>query len=74
MIKSITGLDWDDISESAPAVIAMVAMPMSYSIADGIGMAFIAYAGIKLFSGQINRCPIAVIVIALIFALKFTFL
>lgn len=74
MIKSIAGLDWDDISESAPAVVAMVAMPLSYSIADGIGLAFIAYAGIKLISGQVKQCPIAVLMIAMIFSLKFAFL
>lgn len=74
MIRSIGQLEWDDITESAPAVIAMIAMPLSYSIADGIGLGFISYVAIKLIAGRIKECPPAVIVIAAIFVLKFGFL
>ena len=49
-------------------------MPMSFSIADGIGFGFITYAAIKLASGQGRQCPAAVYVIAVIFALKFALL
>lgn len=74
MIQSISKLEWDDITESAPAIIAMLGMPLSYSIADGIGLGFIAYFTIKLLAGKISDCPPAVTVIAAIFILKFTFL
>ncbi len=74
MIQAIAKLDWSDITETAPAIIAMLAMPLSYSIADGIGLGFIAYAAIKLVSGRWRECPPAVIVIATIFVLKFAFL
>ena len=74
MIKAIIQLDWDDISESAPAIVAMISMPLTYSIADGIGIAFISYAAIKIISGRISQCPIPVFVIAGIFILKFAFL
>jgi len=74
MIRSISSLDWNDITESAPAVIAMLGMPLSYSIADGIGLGFIAYFIIKLLAGKIKDCPPAVIIISTIFILKFTFL
>ena len=74
MVRSLASLDWDDLTESAPAVITALAMPLTFSIADAIGLGFIAYAGIKLLSGRQRECPGAVTVIALVFALKFAFL
>jgi len=74
MSKSLADLDWDNITESAPAIITALAMPLSFSIANGIGIGFITYAAIKLISGKGRQCPIAVYVIALIFCAKFAFL
>ena len=37
-------IDWKDIAESAPAVLAMITMPLTYSISNGIALAFISYA------------------------------
>ena len=74
MVRSFADIEWQDISESAPAVVAAIGMPLSYSIADGIGLGFISYAAIKLVSGKFQECPLAVYCIALIFALKFAFL
>lgn len=74
MTRSIADLDWEDHTESAPAVIAAIAMPLGYSIADGIGLGFISYAVIKVLSGRIKQCPPVVFVVAGIFALKFFFL
>lgn len=56
------------------AVVTALAMPLIYSIADGIGLGFICYAVIKLFAGEGRECPIAVYLVAVIFALKFAFL
>lgn len=74
MVRSLADLDWSDITDTAPAVVAAISMPLSYSIADGIGLGFITYAAIKTLAGKINECPVAVYVIAVIFALKFAFL
>ena len=74
MVGSVAKLEWDDITETAPAVIAMLGMPLSYSIADGIGLGFISYFAIKLASGRFSECPHAVTVIALVFLGKFIFL
>ncbi len=74
MIRSFADLDWEDVTESAPAVVGALSMPLSYSIADGIGIGFISYALIKLFAGKAKECPVAVYVIAIIFALKFSVL
>jgi AGZA family xanthine/uracil permease-like MFS transporter len=74
MARSLQHLQWDDITELAPAILTALAMPFGYSISDGIGVGFISYAGIKLVAGKGRECPTTVYVIALIFALKFAFL
>jgi AGZA family xanthine/uracil permease-like MFS transporter len=74
MARSLADLDWHDITEAAPAVLCAVAMPLSFSIAEGIGLGFIAYAVIKVLSGNPKACPIAVYAIALVFAGKFALL
>lgn len=74
MVRSLADLDWNDPTESSPAVITAFAMPLAFSIADGIGLGFITYAAIKVLAGRPGDCPIAVYVIALVFAAKFAFL
>ncbi|MBX2858066.1 MAG: NCS2 family permease [Cellvibrionaceae bacterium] len=71
MTKNLADVNWDDYTESAPAVITAIAMPLSYSIADGIGLGFISYAAIKVLSGNYKTCPYVVYVVAFIFSLKF---
>ncbi|MEO1035380.1 MAG: NCS2 family permease [Pseudomonadota bacterium] len=74
MVRSLADLDWPDVTESAPAVVAALAMPLTYSIAEGIGIGFICYAVIKVLSGKATECPLAVYLIAVIFALKYVYL
>ena len=74
MAQSLVEIDWLDITESTPAIITALMMPFSFSIADGIGIGFISYVLIKLLAGRVKEVPLAVGFIALVFALKFTFL
>jgi AGZA family xanthine/uracil permease-like MFS transporter len=74
MARSLADIDWGDITESAPAVVVAIAMPLSFSIAEGIGLGFITYVLIKLISGKASDCSVAVYVIAGIFILKYLFL
>ncbi|HEY7776774.1 MAG TPA: NCS2 family permease [Kineobactrum sp.] len=74
MARALEELPWGDITEATPAIITALAMPLSYSIADGIGLGFISYAAIKVLSGRHRECPIAVYLVAVIFILKFGFL
>ena len=74
MARSLADLDWDDATEASPAVITALAMPLSFSIADGIGLGFITYAAIKLLSGRYSECPPAIYLIALVFGAKFLLL
>ena len=70
-VRNITDINWEDISESGPAVLAMITMPLTYSISHGIALAFIAYALIKIFTGQFNKTSPAIWVIAILSAISF---
>ena len=74
MAQSLADIDWGDVTESAPAVITAITMPLSFSIAEGIGLGFISYILIKVFSGRARECSLAAYGIALIFALKYVYL
>ena len=53
-VRNLTDIEWNDIAESAPAVVAFIAMPLTYSISHGIALSFIAYALIKIFTGKFS--------------------
>lgn len=71
MARGLAELDWKDVTEYAPAVVTAIAMPLTFSIADGIGMGFITYALCKIFSGRLNKLDPVIIILAAIFAVKF---
>src|SRR6476619_1735622 len=71
MVRSLADIDWEDITEYGPAVVAAVTMPLTYSIATGIGLGFITYAVVKILAGKFREASPAVLVLAVIFAIKF---
>jgi AGZA family xanthine/uracil permease-like MFS transporter len=71
MARGLADIDWEDVTESAPAVVAAVTMPLTYSIATGIGLGFITYALAKIISGRFAEAKPAVLVLAVLFAVKF---
>lgn len=71
MTQGLAEIDWRDMTEYAPAVVAAVTMPLTYSIATGIGLGFITYALAKLIAGRLDEAKPAVLVLALVFAVKF---
>lgn len=74
MAGSLSHANWDDPTDAAPVLIAALAMPLTFSIAEGIALGFISYAAIKALSGRFSDLNPAVIVLALLFAIKFLFL
>jgi len=74
MAGSLAHANWDDPTEAAPVLIAALAMPLTFSIAEGIALGFISFAAIKTLSGRFKDLNPAVIVLALLFAGKFLFL
>jgi AGZA family xanthine/uracil permease-like MFS transporter len=71
MTRGLAEIDWEDMTEYAPAVITAITMPLIYSIATGIGLGFITYALAKIISGKVREASPAVIVLAVLFATKF---
>jgi AGZA family xanthine/uracil permease-like MFS transporter len=71
MARGLAEIDWDDATEYAPAVVAAITMPLTYSIATGIGLGFITYTLAKILSGKIKEASPAVMVLAALFAIKF---
>jgi len=55
MMESIRQLDFDDIAALATAVVALVAMPLTFSISEGIALGFITWVGVKVGSGQYKQ-------------------
>ena len=70
-VRNIADIEWDDIAESGPAVLAMIAMPFTYSISNGIALAFVAYAAIKLCTGKFDSTSPAIWVIAALSIVSF---
>lgn len=71
MAHGLADLDWQDITEYAPGVITALSMPLTFSIATGIGLGFISYVAIKLVCGRIADVSGAMWLIAAIFVLYF---
>ena len=62
--KNLLNIDWDDISEYAPALLAAFIMPLTYSISNGIALAFIVYVIAKIISGKFSDLNSAILIIA----------
>jgi AGZA family xanthine/uracil permease-like MFS transporter len=74
MTRGLAEIDWNDLTEAAPAVLCAVTMPFTFSIAHGIAFGFVAYAGLKLLAGRATQVGLAVWAIAAVFVLKFVWL
>jgi len=70
MARGLAEIDWSDLTESAPAVMTALAMPFTFSIADGIAFGFISYAVIKILAGRFRDLKPAVVVIAALWIFK----
>lgn len=73
MVSGLQTINWDDITEAAPVVIVALIMPLTFSIANGIALGFIAYTVIKLLSGQAKELSASVWFLAALFLIKLIF-
>lgn len=74
MIKNVSKIDWSDYSESIPAFLTLIGIPLTYSIADGLALGFISYSIIKLCSGRAKEVNWLMYVISGILILYFIFI
>ncbi|HTZ81269.1 MAG TPA: NCS2 family permease [Stellaceae bacterium] len=74
MARGLAEIDWEDVTEYAPAVVTAIAMPFTFSIANGIALGFIAYAAVKILSGRFAEARPAVVVLGILFIIRFAVL
>ncbi|MBR5315879.1 MAG: NCS2 family permease, partial [Firmicutes bacterium] len=74
MLANFKNVDMSDMRSAAPAFLTLIMMPLTYSIANGIGIGAIAYTLISIFTGKFEKKDIMVAVIGLLFCLKFIFI
>ena len=72
MVRNASKIDWNDYSEAIPAFLIILGIPLSYSIADGLAMGFIAYPVIKLLTGKGKEVSWLVYLVAALFILRYT--
>jgi len=73
MVGGLSSINWDDITEAAPVVIVAIMMPLTFSIANGIAIGFIAFAAIKIMSGKAKELSASVWFLSILFLLKLIF-
>jgi AGZA family xanthine/uracil permease-like MFS transporter len=73
MIRNVTKIDWNDATESVPAFLTMIGIPLSYSIADGLALGFISFPVIKLLSGRGREVGWLTYLLAVVLVLYFIF-
>jgi AGZA family xanthine/uracil permease-like MFS transporter len=71
MVRSLTEIAWDDATDYAPALVTVLAMPLTFSIANGIALGFVAFAGIKLLSGRYREIGWPMAILAVLFVAHF---
>ena len=71
MLKSFSKVDMEDMRSAVPAFLALIMMPLTYSISNGIAIGAIAYTIITLATGKYTKKDIVVTIIAVLFTLRF---
>lgn len=74
MLSPIKELDLSDYSESIPAFITILAMPLAYSIAEGITLGALSYVLINMLAGNFKKLSIPMYILAVLFVLKYIFI
>jgi len=74
MMAGVRSIDWDDATESIPAFLTIVIMPLTVSITDGIAFGFVAYTVLKLAAGRAREGHWLVYLFAVLFVLRYAFL
>ncbi|MFF3216439.1 NCS2 family permease [Streptomyces sp. NPDC002886] len=67
MAGSVRDIDWNDFTIAVPAFLAMVMMPFTYSITNGIGIGFVAFSVLRLATGRGREVPVAMYVVSAVF-------
>jgi AGZA family xanthine/uracil permease-like MFS transporter len=71
MMEQVKYIPFDDFSESIPAFVCMIMMPLTYSISNGILIGMITYVLMNMICGKFKKLSPAIYVLAVLFILKY---
>ena len=74
MVSSVVKIDFDDLAEAIPAYLCMIAMPLAYSISEGIAIGVISYVIIHVCCGKAKKVTPLMYILAVLFVCKYIFL
>lgn len=74
MMTGLAHIDWEDYTDTIPAIVTAVMMPLTFSIANGIALGFVCYVVLKFFTGQMSQISAALYALFVLFVAKFVFL
>ncbi|MFV0926763.1 NCS2 family permease [Pseudomonas palmensis] len=74
MMGSMAHINWDEATDSIPAIVTAIMMPLTFSVADGIALGFITYVVLKAGTGRYGEISASLWVLCAIFVAKFVFL
>ena len=74
MVTTVTNIDFEDFTEAIPAYLCLLAMPLMYSISEGIAVGVISYTMIKVCTGKAKEVKPLMYVLAVLFVCKYIFL
>jgi len=74
MISAVKTIDWEDLTEGIPAFLTILAMPLTFSIANGLALGFIFYPLLKVLTGRGREASPLVYVLAALFVLRYVYL
>ena len=74
MITAVTQIDFDDLTEAVPAYLCLLAMPLMYSISEGIAVGVISYVIINAVCGKAKKITPLMYILAILFVCKYIFL
>ncbi|UTW06646.1 NCS2 family permease [Pseudomonas benzenivorans] len=73
MMSSLAQIDWDDLTVAAPVAAAALAMPLTFSIANGIAFGFITWTLVKVLAGRWRDLNPALVILSALFVIKLGF-
>ncbi len=74
MMQPVVKIDWKDYTESIPAFLVMILMPLTFSIASGVAIGLISYSALKLFTGKGRQVPWFIYLLSALFIFRFVYL
>ena len=74
MVRSIRAVNWSDFTEATPALVILLATPLTFSVATGLSLGLIVFSLVKLAGGKRREVSLLVWVLTFVFALRYVYL